>query len=102
MLKMSALVWSPFVNIRAPRPHHLGTAGHHVRSTDGVAQKDLGQVHEQQQVLPARAEICKAERRKLSPALFPWVSSLPTSICQYLIFYSFVFSDQILNLFSIE
>ena len=100
---MSAFVWSPFVNIRAPpQPHHLGTARHHVRSTDGVAQKDLGQVHEQQQVLPAHAEICKAERRKLSPALFPWVSSLLTSICQYLIFYSFVFSDQILNLFSVE
>lgn len=83
-------------------PHHVGTARDPVRSTDGVAQRDLVQVHEEQQLLLALAGRHKAERRKLSSAIFPWVSSLPTSICQYPISYSSVFSDQILNFFSIE
>lgn len=45
---------------------------------------------------------CKAERRKLFSTIFPWVSSLPTSIFQNPVSYPSVFSDQILNLLSME
>lgn len=79
-----------------------GTARNYVKSIDDAVLGDLVQIHEQQQVVIVPAGRRKAERRKFSSTVFPWVSSLPTSICQNPVSYPSVFSDQILNLFSME